>query len=414
MSAESHEPIGLWEGIGIEIEYMIVDAATLDVKPVADRLLGMAGGARDGDGAPDDVHRGVVSWSNELALHVIELKTAQPVPHMVGLSALFQKSVREISAILRLLGARLLPGGMHPWMDPEAELKLWPHEFTDVYRTFDRIFGCRGHGWANLQSTHVNLPFQGDAEFARLHDAVRLVLPLIPSLSASSPCLDGVVGPALDCRLLAYRDNASAFPSVSGGVVPERVASVAQYRADVLERIYAELAPHDPEGVLRHEWVNARGATARFSRGSIEIRVIDAQECVPADLAVAAAVAGAVRQMADSEGPDPADSVLRAVLDRTIHEGRRARITDPAYLERLGFAGVPSVAVGEVWARLADFVLTDPTLPDLHGALRNVLERGPLAERILRSCGSSPSRARLRGIYETLCGCVENARPFEA
>ncbi len=409
------EPLGLWQGVGVEIEYMIVDAGTLDVKPVADQLLGMAGGARHGtegsDGVPDDVHRGPVSWSNELALHVIELKTAGPAPGFVGLSSLFQKSVREITAILRLVGARLLPGGMHPWMDPATELRLWPHEFNSVYRTFDRIFGCQGHGWANLQSTHVNLPFRGDAEFAKLHDAVRLVLPLIPALAASSPCQDGALGPALDCRLLAYRENARAFPSVSGGVVPERVGSTAEYHEVVLERIYADLAPHDPEGVLRHEWVNARGATARFERGSIEIRVIDTQECVPSDLAVAAAVVGAVRTMADSDGPLPADGSLRAVLDRTIHEGRQAVVDDGAYLERLGLPGRPATA-GDVWAHLADFVLTDPTLPDLHVPLRLILEQGPLAERIRRACGDAPSRAELREVYERLSGCVEKGEPF--
>ena len=408
------DSLGLWQGVGVEIEYMIVDAATLDVKPVADQLLGLAGGARAEDGAPDDVSRGGVSWSNELALHVIELKTAGPAAGFVGLSSLFQKSIREITAILRLVGARLLPGGMHPWIDPATELRLWPHEFNSVYRTFDRIFGCEGHGWANLQSTHVNLPFKGDAEFAQLHDAVRLVLPLVPALAASSPCLDGGMGPALDCRLLAYRDNARAFPSVSGGVVPERVASIAEYHEVVLERIYAELAPHDPEGVLRHEWVNARGATARFERGSIEIRVIDAQECVPADLAVAATVAGATRTMADSDGPVPSDAVLREVLDRTIVEGRAARIDDGAYLERLGFPGGRAMSAGEVWAGLSDFVLTDPTLPDLHKPLGVILEQGPLAERLRRACGEAPTRAKLREVYERLCGCVEGGESFRA
>jgi hypothetical protein len=31
--------LGLFEGFGIELEYMIVDAGTLDVRPIADRLI---------------------------------------------------------------------------------------------------------------------------------------------------------------------------------------------------------------------------------------------------------------------------------------------------------------------------------------------------------------------------------------
>ena len=39
------EPFGLFECVGIELEYMIVDAETLDVSPIADRLLVDASGA---------------------------------------------------------------------------------------------------------------------------------------------------------------------------------------------------------------------------------------------------------------------------------------------------------------------------------------------------------------------------------
>ena len=51
---------------------------------------------------------------------------------------------------------------------------------------------------------------------------------------------------------------------MTGAVVPEPIGSIGEYHERVLEPIYADLAPHDPEGVLRHEWVNARGAIARF------------------------------------------------------------------------------------------------------------------------------------------------------
>jgi gamma-glutamyl:cysteine ligase YbdK (ATP-grasp superfamily) len=407
------EPLALWEGVGVEVEYAIVDAVTLDVKQVADRLLAAAvGGDVDPDVAPADVDRGELAWSNELALHVIEIKTARPVPSFVGLAARFQESVEEIAGLLRPLGARLMPGGMHPWMDPASELALWPHEYNEVYCAFDRIFGCSGHGWANLQSTHVNLPFRGDAEFVRLHDAIRLVLPLIPALAASSPVLDGTLGPALDNRLLAYRENARNVPSVSGAIVPERVASRAHYRDAILERIYADLRPLDPEGVLRHEWVNARGATARFTRGSIEIRVIDCQECVASDLAVAAAVAAAVRGV-DVEGPMPGDAVLIDVLERTIRLGRAALVEDPVYLERLGAPAGRALTAGDLWGALAEPVLADRSLPELRAPLQLILERGPLAERIVAALGTiAPARARLTAVYAELCDCVDSGRPF--
>jgi hypothetical protein len=244
----------LFEAFGLEIEYAIVYAESLDVRPIADRLLERAAGE-----AVSDLERGEIAWSNELALHVIELKTNGPAPDLTVLPERIQANVLEAAGILDGLGAGLLPGGMHPWMDPATESRLWPHETNDVYRAFDRIFGCSGHGWTNLQSVHVNLPFAGDAEFHRLHAAIRLVLPLAPALAASTPIVDGRVGSELDQRLVAYAGNSRRIPAVAGRTVPEPVDSERAYEKVILGPLYEALAPHDPEGLLRHEWANARG-----------------------------------------------------------------------------------------------------------------------------------------------------------
>jgi hypothetical protein len=343
----------------------------------------------------------------------------------------FHEGVREANERLATFGARLMPGAMHPWMDPATETRLWPHEYTDVYRAFDRIFGTSGHGWANLQSTHLNLPFAGDDDFGRLHAAIRLVLPLIPALAAASPFLDGGRGPALDGRLVMYRGNARRVPSVSGSVVPEPAFSRAEYERDVLGRIYADLAPLDPEGVLRHEWVNARGAIARFDRGAIEVRVIDAQECPSADVAVVAAVTEVVRALAD--GPlaardlraDPTTESLACLLEATTLQADAATIDDDSYLRVLGAAGLGAgvgragrPTAGELWCELMDrFPPSDPSGEWAH-ALETLLADGPLARRMLAATGGAdvieaPGGAKqLRGLYVELCACLERNEPF--
>jgi hypothetical protein len=62
--------LSLFEGYGIEIEWIIVDAATLDVLPIADELLRDAAG---GEAWVEDAPAGEVSWSNELVAHVMEV-----------------------------------------------------------------------------------------------------------------------------------------------------------------------------------------------------------------------------------------------------------------------------------------------------------------------------------------------------
>lgn len=422
------EPLGLWEGYGVEIEFMIVDADTLDVRPVADRLFETVRRPDDSGRPRDDVLGDVevagVGWSNELALHVLELKTLGPEPRLDGLASRFQESLAHAEEALGSMECVLLPGGVHPWMDPVRDFRIWPHEYTDVYHAFDRIFSCRGHGWANLQSTHVNLPFRGDEEFALLHEAVRIVLPLIPALSASSPILDGRVVGALDGRLLAYRDNARRVPSVTGAVVPERIGSREEYRRAVLDRIYHDMAPLDPEGVLRHEWVNARGAIARFDRSSIEIRVIDAQEGPVADLAVVTAVVAAVRRVAAVLESDPTlhgrceTGRLAGLLDATARVGRRAR---PEGCDYRAYLALPHAVkdVGEIWAAFVeDGELLDPGSEGAD-ALRTILDRGTLSERILESlglratdAGAEPGAAALHETYSLLASTLRDAGIF--
>ncbi|HXF28754.1 MAG TPA: glutamate-cysteine ligase family protein, partial [Chlamydiales bacterium] len=192
----------LFEAYGIELEYMIVDSQTLNVLPITDKLIyGIAGSYLN------DVDCGFITYSNELALHVIELKTTKPQSSLEGLVSHFQHHVMAINQRLEPFGAHLLPTAAHPWMDPFQETKLWNHEANPIYEAYNRIFDCRGHGWSNLQSTHINLAFSGDEEFSKLHTACRLLLPLLPAIAASSPIIDGKLSGKKDTRLDVYRLN---------------------------------------------------------------------------------------------------------------------------------------------------------------------------------------------------------------
>jgi len=395
-------PLALFEGYGVELEYMIVDAETLDVRPIADRLIAAEHGAVE-----NEIERGAFAWSNELARHVIELKTNGPVARLEGLARGFADEVARVDAHLGPLGACLLPTAMHPWMDPATEFELWPHGDRQIYEAFHRIFDCRGHGWANLQSAHLNLPFQGDDEFGRLHAAVRALLPLLPALAASSPFVEGRHPGTLDTRLEVYRGNARRVPSLTGAVIPEPVFSRAAYEA-LLERLYADLAPLDPAGTLRHEWVNARGCIARFDRMAIEIRLLDVQECPRADVAIAAAASAVLRGLCD---PAPAHQArlrgletqaLARVLERTTAAAGEARIEDRALLHALGLADAPRPA-GRVWRELVERHLRpEPGAAEHAPVLDVLLEEGCLARRLLRRVGAEPSREALRAVYAEL------------
>jgi gamma-glutamyl:cysteine ligase YbdK (ATP-grasp superfamily) len=401
-------PLHAFRGVGIELEYMIVDRGSLAVRPIADELIRAETGAY-----ANDAERGAYGWSNELVLHLVELKNNAPVPRLEPLAAGFQGEVRAVNARLAAFDAQLMPTAIHPWMDPRAEARLWPHQYAEIYAAYDRVFDCRRHGWANLQSMHVNLPFASDAELARLLAAVRVVLPLLPALAASSPIADGAPTGFIDYRMHCYLTHAARIASMMGDVIPEPATGEAEYRTRILEPMYREIAPFDPAEVMRDEWLNARGAIARFDRHAVEIRVIDTQECPRADLAVAAACVAAVRASYDERWSALVDQQhfpvrrLLKVLGASILDADAAVIDDADYLRLLGYPGARCTAA-ELW-----WHLLQETLPRNSRAaapwrepLELILTEGPLARRILNAVGARPARARLEAVYRALCDCL--------
>lgn len=398
-------------GYGIELEYMVVDAQTLSVRPIADRLLQV-----EGEVVPE-IRRGAMGWSNELVLHLLEVKNRVPLPRIEPLIAAFRTEIAEIDGRLAAFGARLMPTAMHPWMDPAIETRLWPHAGAPIYRGYDRIFNARSHGWANLQSMHLNLPFDGDAEFARVHAAARLVLPILPALAASSPIAEGFDTGFADTRMEAYRTHTARVPGLAGAIVPDTAWSREGYVAEVLEPMYREIAQWDPRAVLQEEWLNARGLIPRFDRSAVEIRVIDTQECPEGDLAVAALAAAVVQALYESRWAPLAEQQLLATaslgetLWRCVRDGERAIIDDEDLLGCLGYPGTRCEAC-ELWQHLATATLADDA--PFRPWLERIFSHGPLARRILRALDGDLRRGRLREVYTELCDCLAEGRMFEA
>lgn len=410
----SRQALHLFEAFGVELEYMLVDRDLLAVLPRSDEVLKSVAGEY-----VSEIDRGGISWSNELVLHVIELKTSGPVETLTGLPALFDRHVREINERLASLGGRLMPSAMHPWMDPHRETQLWPHDYSEVYEAYDRIFGCQGHGWSNLQSVHLNLPFADDDEFARLHAAIRLVLPILPALAASSPLVEGRATGMLDSRLEVYRTNSARIPSVTGRVIPEAVFSRRDYEREIFAPMYREIRPLDPQGILQHEWLNARGAIARFDRNTIEIRVIDVQECPLADVAICAAAAAVLRAMTRGRWTSQAEQQawevepLERIFLATLREAEATVIDDQRYLAQFGWQGARPCTAGELWTHLVESLWSEGDEDACWlSPLRHILQHGTLARRLLQAVGDRPDRTRLAETYGRLCDCLARGEMF--
>ncbi|CAN5520271.1 glutamate-cysteine ligase family protein [soil metagenome] len=406
----------LFEAFGVELEYMIVEKDSLKVLPVTDKVL------KDFSGSfIDEIENGNINWSNELALHVIELKTNGPTNTLHHLADSFSENVKKINSLLETYGGQLLPTAMHPFMDPYAEMKLWPHERNEIYEKYNSIFDCRGHGWANLQSVHLNLPFGDDAEFEKLHAAIRIILPLLPALAASSPIKDGYYSGIKDTRLEVYQNNQKKIPSIAGMVIPESVFSEKDYNEQILQKIYMDIAPYDPEGILQDEWLNSRGAIARFQRNAIEIRVLDIQECPAADIAVLKLIVATIKNLVyekwSSTKVQKSWTVVRLyqILRETIKDAENAVITDEDYLKLFGYSET-SAKAADIWSILYEQSLNTENIYSAidKEVLNLILKEGTLASRISKAIGEPMEKEKMLTVYKQLAECLANNTIFKA
>lgn len=406
----------LFQRYGIELEYMIVDNDTLAIRPITDEFIKSVLGKYS-----NEVDRGLVTWSNELVLHVLELKCTNPESDLVGLADGFQQNIKDINKKLMAYNAKLMPTAAHPLMNPAKETYLWPHDNNEIYDIYNSIFDCKGHGWSNLQSTHLNLPFYDDEEFARLHAAIRLILPILPGIAASSPILDGQATGYLDKRLDYYQSNQKAIPVITGKVIPERAFSKRHYHKMIYEPIQEAIAPYNDQNILEPVWVNSRGAIARFDRGSIEIRVLDIQECPKVDMAIAALIIGVLKVLTAEKTCSEHDqqswtaAPLQKIFQQMIITAEHTVITNADYLKVFGLAEEEATAKA-LWRHLLELVkvhypvFIGPWLDTLH----EILEAGTLATRIMAALDGIYTEENIKLVYNELADCLSNNEIFES
>lgn len=398
----------IFEVYGIELEYMLVNSSSMKINPVVDQLFIKKTGS-----ITSDVENGPIEWSNELVAHVVELKTNGPTADLENLDELFAENVKEVNKLLREFGSVLLPTAAHPLMDPESEMQLWQHNYSKIYALYNRIFDCRGHGWSNVQSTHINLPFKGDAEFEKLHAAVRILLPIIPALSASSPIFEGKKTGFKDARMHVYKTNQKEIPQMTGKVIPEQVFSKRAYQNVIFDPINKAIKPHDTENILDHHFLNSRGAIARFDRGAIEIRVIDIQECPKADVAISVLIIEALKMLVSEELISLDDQKkwhendLFEIFDKVIVDAEDTVITNAEFADVFDLQS--NISAGEIWKKI--YTLVKENISEKHQkSIEFLLKNGSLSTRIINSLGADAAEEEILEVYKELGRCLNENR----
>jgi carboxylate-amine ligase len=240
------------------------------------------------------------TFGKEMQLHVMEIKANQPFKTATEFEETMQTAVSTLNQIVQKHGAMLLGTGMHPLLKLQ-DTAVWPHYHKKIYQQYGKIFNLNQHGWLNIQSFHLNLPFLKETDAIQTHNQLANLCAYLPAITASSPIFDGKNGSDIDNRLKFYKINQKEVPSVTGDVIPQYTYSLTQYKRDVIGRFSRDLEKAGADKTLLfREWVNSRGVIFRFDRSALEVRVMDEQECIKSDVALACFVRAALRGLITS------------------------------------------------------------------------------------------------------------------
>ena len=316
---------GTLQVLGPEHEFSVVDEK-LQPLPTVDKVIKGVYGR-----IVNNVDFGEFSFGKELQAHVAEFKGSSPFssPQM------FEETISEaVDTILGFLEkryrARLLGLGMHPSLRLE-DVRVWSHRDRRIYEALSKIFDLNQHGWLNIQSFQLNLPFKNLNEAVRLYNSIANILPYLPAVAASSPIYESKIGRFVDNRLRFYLVNQSEVPSITGDIIPEYVNSFEEYEKITVNRYSEDLAKlNAPRCLLHKEWLNSRGAVIRFDRKAIEIRILDEQECVKSDVALSCFIRAVLRGiMNDNEYPYLPHKILVENLNHVVRHGLEAHVQHP-------------------------------------------------------------------------------------
>lgn len=290
--------------VGLEEEFAVLDASTLDLVAGFERLRGEA------DARDPDLREGI---AGELISSEIEIVSGrgEDLADAIGRQ---RDRRRRLFALAESLGFALGATGTHPWADYRDQRVI----DTDHYRRVAdglRYVAARN----NTFSLHVHVGVRDADRAVKVCDRLRPVLPLLLALSASSPYLDGRDAGLHSARTQTFTRS---FPRCG---VPDAFGSWEAYSR------YIELLVRTRSIVeFTQVWWSVR---PHFAFGTVEVRICDAQISGAESEALASLIVACVAQAArdvDEGVPfaDPPQRLVEENMWRAIRFGLDGMMVD--------------------------------------------------------------------------------------
>lgn len=400
-------PYNTLEVIGPEHEFALINNE-LTPLPISDKILKVLYGrvAKRSDlnrreRIVNEVKFNGFTWGKELQMHVLELKANEPFFSPKIFEKVMFNGVCFLEEYLEKFNACLLGSGMHPTLKLN-QTKIWNHRDKRIYDAFKNLFNMNQHGWLNIQSYQVNLPYSKEKDCVKLHNIIANILPYLPAISASSPIFESRLGEFVDNRLYFYGINQKEIPSITGDIIPEYINSFKDYQNNVIGKYCKDLQEVGAPEFIRREWLNSRGAIIRFERKAIEIRIFDEQECIKTDVAIGCFIQALLRGLFNNnfEILLPHSLLIKDMI-QVITKGLDAKVQYPTCKN-----------AREVCSLFYKIALENANYEEKRylGLIKDRIKNGNLSTRILRDLKKEASKTDFKNaiikIYSNLSKCL--------
>jgi gamma-glutamyl:cysteine ligase YbdK (ATP-grasp superfamily) len=347
------------------------------------------------------------TFGKEMQLHVMEVKANSPFKSPVQFEETMQNAISTLNHLVQKHGVKLLGTGMHPLLQFK-DTGIWPHYHKKIYREFGKIFNLNQHGWLNIQSFHLNLPYQKEADGIQIHNYLANLAAYLPAIAASSPIYEGKIGPDIDNRLQFYEINQKEIPAITGEVIPNYATSINQYKQDVIEQYSQDLRKVGASKTLwNKEWVNSRGVIFRFDRSALEVRVMDEQECIKSDVALSCFVRAVLRGLIALKAGFLPHELLVKDFNNIVRDGLNAQVSTPH--------GKTAKQVCKYYLDIASEYAEEDEKKYLW-IIKKRIENGNLSEiiqnRVLKRAEKTDFHEAIVNVYSTLIKCLSDNEPY--
>jgi carboxylate-amine ligase len=331
--------------VGIEEEFAVLDAASLDMVPRFEEL-------RDAAQAEDPVLAEAIA--GELISSEIEIRSGRGDDIADALGR--QREMRHrLFTLAATHGVALGATGTHPWADYREQHNIDTEHYRRVVEGLQYV--ARRN---NTFSVHVHVGVRDAQRAVRVCDRLRPVLPLLLAISANSPYLD-----ARDAGLHSARSQSftKSFPRCG---IPDAFGSWDAYRE------YIEFLVRTNSIVeYTQVWWSVR---PHFSFGTVEVRICDAQSTAQESDALASLIVACVAQAARDEDErvpfaDPPRRLIEENFWRAIRFGLDGSLVDLDRGEEFAAASVTERLLQWTAPVRAELGI-EPQFPALNGAQR--------------------------------------------